>query len=301
MATLRVVTDSTADIPPQVASALNITVIPDDIIFGQQAYRDGVDITLARFLELLASNQHFPKTAHPALGVFLDTYRRLGQDGTGIVSIHVGDHLSGLTRTAQAAAAELAASEVHVAVLDSQQLSMAQGWQVIAAARMAQRGGSFEQVIALAQQLSPLAHAAAMLDSLDHALRGGRIGRLAAVMGTALRVKPLINVVNGQPALLGNVRSQRRALDRLVEHVGVKAPFLALAVLHVGAPEVATSLADRLGVFYPRDHILVSETGAAVATHLGPGAVGVCLVSDRGDGIEPDLFQWNAQQSAGVT
>jgi DegV family protein with EDD domain len=291
MTTVRVVTDSTADIPPQVASALNITVIPDEVIFGQQVYRDGVDVTLARFLELLSSNRHFPKTAHPALGVFLDTYRRLGQDGTGIVSIHVGDHLSGLVRTAQAAAAELAA-EVRVVVLDSQQLSMAQGWQAIAAARMAQQGGSFERVIALARQLSSLTHAAAMLDSLEHVQRGGRIGRLAAMMGAALRVKPLINVVGGQPALLGNVRTRQRALDRLAEYVSARAPFLALAVLHVGAPEAATRLADRLGVSYPRDRILVGETGAAVAAHLGPGAVGVCLVSDKKSGIEPDLFQW---------
>jgi len=291
MATVRVVTDSTADIPPQIASALNITVIPDDVIFGQQVYRDGVDITLARFLELLGSNQHFPKTAQPALGVFLDTYRRLAQNGTGIVSIHVGDHLSGLVRTAQTAAAELA-SEIRVAVLDSQQLSMAQGWQVIAAAQMAEQGGSLEQVVALARQLSPLAHAAAMLDSLEHVQRGGRISRLAAMMGTALRVKPLINVVGGQPTLLGNVRTRQKALDRLVEHASVKAPFLALAVLHVGVPETAANLADRLGDFYPRERILLSETGAAVATHLGPGAIGVCLVSDNGTGIGPDLFQW---------
>jgi DegV family protein with EDD domain len=291
MITVRVVTDSTADIPPQLASALDITVIPDQVIFGQQPYRDGVDITLGRFLELLAMNPHLPKTAQPSLGVFLDTYRRLGQDEAGIVSIHVGYHLSGMVRTAQAAAAELS-SEVRVAVVDSQQLSMAQGWQVIAAARAAQQGASFDQVVALAQQLPPLSHAAAMLDSLDHARRGGRIGRLAALMGAALRVKPLINVVDGHPALLGNVRTRRKALDRLAEHVATKAPFLALAVLHVNAPEAAASLADRLSTFYPRDNIPVGETGAAVATHLGPGAVGICLVSEPEGGIDPGLFYW---------
>lgn len=291
MTTVRVVTDSTADIPPQVTSALRITVIPDDIIFGGQTYRDGIDITPERFRELLATNRHFPKTAHPGPGVFLDTYRQLGQDGAGIVSIHVGYHLSGMVRTAQSAAAELSPS-VRVAVVDSQQLSMAQGWQVIAAARAAQQGASFEEVVALAQRLPPLAHAAVMLDSLDHVRRGGRIGRAAALMGAALRVKPLINVVDGHAAPLANVRTRRRALDRLVEHVSAKAPFLALAVLYVGVPEAASSLTDRLSALYPRDGILVSEVGAAVATHLGPGAVGVCLVHDTGIGIEPHLFQW---------
>lgn len=292
MAAVRIATDSTADIPPHIASALNITVIPDEVIFGQQSYRDGVDLSLARFLELLAINPHFPKTAQPGLGMFLETYRRLGQDGAGIVSIHVGDRLSSMARTAQAAANELS-SEVRVTVVDSQQLSMAQGWQAVAAAQMARQGASFEQVVALARQLPPLAHAAAMLDSLDHVRRRGRIGRMAAAMGTALQLKPLINVVEGQAAQLGNVRTCRKALDRLVEHASSRAPFLALAVLHVGVPETAGELADRLSHLCPRERILLSETGAAVATHLGPGTVGVCLVSDRGDGIAPHLFHWD--------
>ena len=291
MATVRVVTDSTADIPAQLAAALDITVIPDEVIFGRQSYRDGIDITLEHFFELLATNPHFPKTAQPGLGAFLNTYRRLSQDGAEIVSIHVGYHLSGMVSTAQAAAAELS-SEVHVAVVDSQQLSMAQGWQVVAAARAAQQGASFDQVVALAQQLPPPAYATAMLDSLDFVRRGGRIGRLAALLGAALRVKPLIKVVDGHPALLDKVRTQRKALKRLVELVVAKAPFLAIAVLHVAALEAASSLADRLGALHPRDQILVKETGAAVATHLGPGAVGVCLVSDNGQGIDPGLFQW---------
>lgn len=293
MTTVRVVTDSTADIPPQLASALRITVIADDIIFGEQVYRDGVDITPERFRELLVTNQSFPKTAHPALGVFLDTYRQLGQTGAEIVSVHVGDHLSGMVRTAQVAAEEVS-SLVRVAVVDSQQLSMAQGWQVIALARVAQQGASFDEVVALAQRLAPLAHAAAVLDSLDHVLRGGRIGRAMALMGTVLRVKPLINVVDGVAAPLANVRTWPRALDRLVEYVSAKAPFLALAVLHAGALEAAESLADRLSTLHPRDRILVGEAGAAVTTHLGPGAVGICLVPEAGTGIDPALFEWRA-------
>jgi DegV family protein with EDD domain len=291
MATVRVVTDSTADIPPQLASALDITVIPDVITFGQQAYRDGIDITLEHFYELLLTSRHVPKTAHPGLGVFLDVYRRLGQDGEGIVSIHVGQHLSGLVGAAQTAAAELS-PRVRVTVVDSQQLSVGQGWQVIAAARAAQQGVSFEEVVALAQRLPPLAHGVVMLDALDYMQRGGRMGRLTALMGAMLRVKPLINVVDGHPALLGNVRTRRRALDRLVEYVSTRAPFLALAVVHVGAPELAANLADLLSVFHPRERILVRETGVAVAIHLGPGAVGVCLISDTGLDIESDLFQW---------
>jgi len=292
MAAVRVVTDSTADIPSRVASALDITVVPDEIAFGQRVYQDGIDITLECFRELLLTSRHLPKTAHPGLGVFLDVYRRLGQDGSGIVSIHVGRHLSGMVDVAQLAAAELS-SQVCVTVVDSQQLSMAQGWQVIAAARAAQRGVSFDGIVALAQRLPPLAHAAAMLDSLDYVRRGGRLGRLAALMGTMLRVKPLINVVDGLPALLGNVRTRSRALDRLVEHASARAPFLALTVLHVGAPELAADLADRLGAFHPRHCILVQEAGVAVATHLGPGVVGICLVSDAGAAIEPELFRWN--------
>jgi len=292
MSSVRVVTDSTSDIPLRLASALDITVIPDEIIFGQRVYQDGVDLMPDRFLELLTTDPNFPKTAHPGLGVFLETYRRLGQEIEGIVSIHVGNYLSGMLSTAQAAAKELS-SEVRVVVVDSLQLSMAQGWQVIAAARAAQEGASFDQVVALAQQLSPLSQALAMLDSLDHVRRGGRIGRLAALMGSALQVKPLITVVDGHPALIGNVRTQRKALGRLVEHAAARTPFLALAVLHIGAPGVAVDLADRLGALYPRDLIPVSEASPAVATHLGPGAVGVCLVSEDGTGIDPELFCWS--------
>jgi len=289
---VRVVTDSTSNIPPRLASALGITVIPDEIIFGQRVYQDGVDLTPDRFLELLTTDPNFPKTAHPGLGLFLETYRRLGQESEGIVSIHVGNYLSGMLRTAQSAAKELS-SEVRVAVVDSQQLSMAQGWQVIAVAQAAREGASFDQVVALAQRLPPLSRALAMLDSLDHVRRGGRIGRLAALMGSALQVKPLITVVDGHPALIGNVRTQRKALSRLVEHVAARTPFLALAVLHIGAPGVAVDLVDRLGALYPRDLIPVNEASPAVATHLGPGAVGVCLVSEDRTGIDPALFHWS--------
>jgi DegV family protein with EDD domain len=294
MAAIRVVTDSTADIPPQIASDLGISVIPDEVIFGRQTFRDGVDITLSRFLQLLSADSHFPKTAHPGLGVFLETFRRLGRDGSDLVSIHVGGRLSGMVSSAQVAAKELA-SEVRVAVIDSQQLSMGQGWQALAAARSARRGASFEEVVALARQLSSLAHVAAVLNSLEHIRRSGRIGRLTALLGSVLQVKPLISVEGGEPVLVGNARTLRRALARLVEFAADKETPLALAVLHAGAPKAAQNLADGLGEFYPRHRILLGQTGAAVATHLGPGAVGLCMVAGSAQGIDSDLFRWDAK------
>lgn len=294
MTSVRVVTDSTADIPPQIASELGITVIPDQVIFGDQTFSDGVGITLPRFLELLSSDSPFPKTAHPGLGTFMETYRQLGRDGADVVSIHVGSRLSGMFSSAHTAAAEVA-SEVRVAVIDSQQLSMGQGWQVLAAARAARRGASFEEVVALAQRLPSMAHVAAVLDSLEHIRRSGRIGRLMALLGSVLQIKPLISVMDGEPVLLGNVRTIRRALAHLEQFAANKTSPLAMAVLHAGAPETARDLADGLDEFFPRDRVLLSETGTAVATHLGPGTIGLCMIADAGGTVDPSLFHWDAK------
>jgi len=291
MPSVHVVTDSTADVPPRIAASLGITVIPDEVIFGQRSYRDGVDITLQQFLSRLATDPHLPQTAQPSLGTFLQVYRHLNQNAAGIVSIHVGHHLSGMVGTAQAAAAELA-SEVPVAVIDSQQLSMGQGWQVIAAAQAVRLGYAFEEVVSLARRLPATARVAAMLDSLEHVRRGGRIGRVTALVGDALRVKPLIGVTGGQPVVLGNVRTQGKALARLADLVAADVPFGAVAVLHTGAPAAAEQLADLLGAFFPRQQILLAETGATVATHLGPGAVGCCLMLAADREIDARLFRW---------
>ena len=192
MGKIKVVTDSAADIPSELAQRLDITVLPCYIIFGSEVYRDGVDLTPREFYDKLAMSPILPTTSQPPLGLFVETYQNLLQKSDGIVSIHIASTLSGIFNAARVAADAL--SPDPIVVIDSQQLSMGAGWQVIMAAKAAQEGHTLEEVVSLVQAVQPRVRAAAMLDNLEHVRRGGRISRVTALMGTALRVKPLLQI-----------------------------------------------------------------------------------------------------------
>jgi DegV family protein with EDD domain len=279
MSKVRIVTDSTADIPAALASSLDISVVPCAIYWGQESYRDGLDLSSEEFFDRLALGGELPRTSQPPISEFVATYQRLmeqDQNG-GILSIHVAGSLSG-TLNAAWAAAQMLPNPSRVTIVDSGQLSMGLGWAVIEAARMAQTGATRAEVDAAVQALLPSLRTAAMIDTLENLYKGGRINQLSAALGDALQIKPLLSVESGQVVVWGKVRTRSRALKHLVDRVQGWGPLTYMAVLHTGAEALAESLVELLADQIPEGRFLTGPAGSAVATHLGLGAVGVCAL-----------------------
>lgn len=276
MSNVRIVTDSASDIPPGMAEELGITVVPCNVHFGQRTYRDGVDLTSEEFFIEMARSPTLPTTSQPAVGLFEETYRRLAEETDQIVSIHLPRKQSATYNSAYLAAQAL--PEVEIVVIDSTQVSMAQGWLAIIAARTALQGKGLTEVVEVVQDTIPRLRLIAMLDTLEYIQKGGRIGKATALLGTLLKMKPLLQVLDGEVLPLENVRTKRKALRRLAEIVAEMAPFEELAVMHADALPVARELADMLAPLHPPDRTLVSQVGAILGTHAGPGAVGVACV-----------------------
>jgi DegV family protein with EDD domain len=276
---IKVVTDSAADVPSELAQRLDITVLPCYVIFGSEIYRDGVDLTPREFYDKLATSPISPTTSQPPLGLFVETYQNLLQESAGIVSIHIASTLSGVFNAARVAADALSAAPI--VVIDSQQLSMGAGWQVIMAAQAAQEGHTLAEVVSLVQTIQPRARAAAMLDSLEHVRRSGRISQVTALMGTALRIKPLLQIATGEVAPVATVRTRGKALRRLADLMAAQGAFKELCVAHADAAEAAQEVAERLNTVHPSERLLICQVGAAVTTHLGLGAVGICGLLEK--------------------
>ncbi|MDH7473631.1 MAG: DegV family protein [Anaerolineae bacterium] len=222
------------------------------------------------------------------MGLFLETYKRLCSDGGAVLSIHVSARLSSTIHTALMAAASL--PELPIRVMDSQQLSMGLGWQAIIAARAAQRGLSLDKVCQEMERVTGRVRAVAALPSLWYVQRGGRIGKATALLGTALNMKPLVQVLHGEVLPVANVRTWHKALKRLAEYIIAAGPSVELAVLNAANPQDGEVLADLLKDYFPRERMLMGEAGATITTHLGPGqwVFAVCWPSSK-SGCQPDL------------
>ncbi len=280
MTQVHIVTDSLADIPPEICEELAIEVVPAVVVIGDETYRDGVDLTDAEFYDLLVESDELPTTSQPPVGDFEAVYERLAQETDAIISIHIPETVSGTLSAAQAAAATIEGADV--SVIDATQISMAEGWLTIKAARAAQAGASRDEILALIEQMIPRLRLLAVLDTLEYARRGGRIGRAEAMMGAVLRVKPIIAFRDSEVVPLENVRTMGRALDRLIEMTRELGPLEELAIIHAVAPEPAAEVRDRLGELHPVDRIIVTEAGPVLGAHAGPGAVGIsCVLEQR--------------------
>jgi DegV family protein with EDD domain len=277
MKPVRIVTDSTADIPDELAEELGIGVVHDYINFGTQSLRDKLDISRAEFYNRLAADPMTPTTASPGVGEFEEAYRRAGAPEAAIVSLHPPAQFSALYNSAILAAQSF--SPGRVTVVDTGQLSMGMGWQVIAAAKAAQANESAGSIVELVKAMNPRTRVFAALDTFEFLRRGGRVGWTKSVVGTLLRIKPMIEVREGEIMPLDRVRTSRRAMDRLVELTEAMAPLQWLAVLHSNWPEGAAKLRGRLAYLSPRDQLLTVDVTPVIGVHVGPNGLGVAAVS----------------------
>lgn len=274
---LRIVTDSSADIPVEMAHNLGITVIPCQIHLDGQTYRDSVDIGHQEFYDRLR-NVSTLTTSQPAVGDFAEAYRQALRNADQVIAVHLGSGFSGLFDTARLAAREVDSSRI--ALIDSRQVSMCLGWAVLHAAEEAKRGCQASEVISQVLALLPRLRLYALIDDLHFLHRGGRVGWVSGMVGSLFAIKPIIRVQDGRADLVEKVRSFRRGIERLAALAEEAGPLERLAVLHAGAAESARLLADRISPFFRREQVLIAEAGAVISAHAGPGAVGLaCLLA----------------------
>jgi len=280
---VKIVVDSTADLPPELAAEWGITVIPCLVHFGQETFREGVDLSRGEFYRRLESGSEMPTTSAPGPGVFADTYRQLAAETDQIVSIHVSSRLSAVYNSARLGAEKIKGAKV--AVLDSGTVSMGLGWLAVMAAQLAEAGRSWSEIVNWVEMVHPRTRVFAMLDTLEYLHRSGRVGWALAVLGALLNVKPMISVKEGAVLPLGRARSRQKATARLVLLVEDLGPLERLAVLHTCARRDAEALAGRLAALFPRERMVIAEVGTIIGTHVGPNGLGVaCVTAERDSG-----------------
>ena len=272
---ISIVTDSTSDIPPDIARELKITVIPVHVIFGEESFDDGVTITREEFYRRLKTTKVLPTTSTPSAGEFAETYRRIGGE---IISVHVAAKWSSLLSVAQLGAG--LAPEAQVTFFDSGKLAMGLGWQVILAARAAQQGKSVAEILQALQDAKQRVHLFAALETLEFLRRSGRVNALLARFGQLLSIKPIIEVGDGEVTLIDRVRTRHAAIERIKEMTYALWPLQSLAVLHTSNYETARALADEFAMTVPnlREPIIVCEATTAVGTHVGPNGLGIAAI-----------------------
>jgi DegV family protein with EDD domain len=273
--TVRIVTDSTADIPPSIAEALDISTVPVYVRFGRQVYRDIIDISHDELYSRLAADSVHPTTSQPSPSDFADVYRRLLQPGDEIVSLHVSAKLSG-TYNAALQGRELVEGS-RIEVFDSGSLSMGLGLTVMAAARLAKAGQGLAAVLAEVRAAISQSRAFGLLDSLKYLARGGRVGKAHALVGGLLNVKPLLVLKDGELHPSGLAHNRRRGIDRLFDCVKNAPGLREAAVVYSTAPDEAQALKERLAAVIDKSRIYISQLGPALGVHGGPGTLLVAL------------------------
>jgi len=276
-----VVTDSTASLPPEVAQARGVRVVPLQVVIGANVLEEGPDgATPAVVAEAL--RDFVPvSTSRPAPALFADLYRSLEAGGADeIVSVHLSGEMSGTFESAQLGALEV---ELPVHVVDSGQVGIATGYAALTAADVLDAGGTGEEAAEAALARGQAATSLFYVDTLEHLRRGGRIGAAAAILGSALSVKPLLQIAEGRVAPRERVRTASRALARLadlaVEAAGDQPVDVCVSHLANGgrADELAAVLAERLADGLEGREVMCGELGAVLGAHVGPGMVAVCV------------------------
>ena len=244
--------------------------------FGEQVFRDGIDMTPEQFYEKLEKSSVFPHTSVPPPAVFSETYDELAKETKDILVISVSSKLTA-THNVAVQGINLMKRKCHVEVLDSRWATMAQGFVVMAAAKAALSGASFEEVKNAALTTMGRVEFHATFNTLEYLRRGGRIGRAKAFAGSVLRVNPIITLKDGVVEPVERVRSRAKAIDRLVEFAKSCPKIEEMAVEDTACPDEAATLVERLGSLYPKERIYRSKMTPAVGTHTGPGLLLVAI------------------------
>jgi DegV family protein with EDD domain len=275
---VRIVTDSTSDIPPEAAARLRITVVPAYVQIGNRSYRDGhstAGISREEFYTRLPTMSDVPTTAVPPAGEFAAAYRSLIGEADEVIVIVVAASLSGMYNVAHLGAREVPDLKVHV--VDSGQTTMGLGWMVIAAAEAAAEDQSAQEILTLIEDVKHRVHVYAMLDTLEYLHRSGRVSWARAKAAQVLRIKPIVELLSGEVRDVGRARTRRHAIERLVELTRALGPLERLAILHTHASETE-GLRHRLADLCSPQRLLTVAVTTIIGAHVGPAGLGVAAV-----------------------
>jgi DegV family protein with EDD domain len=277
---VKIVTDSVADIPPKVAEELGISVVPLLLRFGEEVYRDGIEMSNDEFYRRLKNSQKLPVTSVPSPIVFAETYDKLAADTDQILAIMLTSKLSGLYNVALQGI-EFMKRKCLVEVIDSQWATMAQGFIVMSAARAANAGATINELKALVQRDITRVDIRAVFDTLEFLRRGGRIGRAQAFLGSTLKIKPAITLRDGVVVPAGKVRTKAKVIDYLHAFAKSYSQIDEIAVEDTASTEEADLLVESLGSVFPKDRIYRSGMTPVIGTHTGPGLLLVAIMGDK--------------------
>ena len=273
---LRIVTDSAADLSPELAQRRNITVLPCYVIMGDISYRDGVDIAPGDFYDRLVSMEQPPTTAQPSAADFQTVYSDILNQGHEILSIHLSGKLSGTVDSAKQARSALG-NDTPIRVIDSALASIPMGLAVLAAADVAQGTESLEDLEATVLRQLPLNNAFFLLDTLEFLEKGGRIGKAQAFLGSMLRIKPILKLMDGEVYPVERPRTHVKGMARLLELSQQLGPAQRVAVIYSTEEEGARYLRRHLVGLVPKNEIIMARFGPALGTYVGPGALGIAV------------------------
>ena len=277
--TIRIVTDSTCDLPSEVIEDLGIKVIPLYINIGDKGYLDGVEISRQQFYTSLPDYDVHPTTGTPGIETFHKVFNQLAEEGaTEILTIHISESLSATVQVARTAVEQY--SRVPVTVRDSGQLSLGTGFQVETAAKMARQGSSMAEILAALNDLGERTFVTAALDTLEYLRRSGRMNRVLVGIGSLLQLKPILTMREGE-AGSERVRTAAKAEARLVELLKENLPIEKFALLHTNAAEKAEAFRARIADLLPEGTVYSMDITPVIGAHIGPGAVGYAIVSKK--------------------
>ena len=280
---VRVVTDSTSDLPDDVAVRMGISVVPVVLEVDGTTYLDGVSITRQQFYSCFTSYRDVPKTASPPLDDFLRVYRAmLTREEDEVVAVHLNKRFSSLCNVADLAARELNVNGKRVHVVNSETVTMGLGWLTIVAAEMAANGSTAQEIIRRIEELKPKVIVYALIDTLKYLRKGGRANALVAGLGDILQIKILIRVHRGEITQIDRIRTRARGMARLVEvaHSHTKLSHLSVLSTTTGAENDVTILRKQLGDLVPIDQQFTMQVTPVIGTHVGPLALGVAMAID---------------------
>jgi DegV family protein with EDD domain len=272
--TVKIVTDSTSDLTPEVASELGITVVPLYVNFDNAVYRDGVDMTTSAFYRRLAENHSLPTTAAPAPGAFAEVYNKLAKETDEIVVITISSRLSATYKAAEDGK-ELANGKAQIEVLDSFAAIGGLGLIAISAAKVANAGGSIDDVVDKVLSAMDRVEIRMAFDTLEYLKKGGRIGTAAAFFGSVLKINPILGLKDGLTDGVARVRCRAKAIDYLFNYAASFPGIEELAVEDATTPEETEQLVQRLGTIYPAENIYHLKVSPVIGTHVGPHVLGI--------------------------
>lgn len=278
---MKIITDSTADLTKEFILKHNIEIVPLTIHLGDKSWKDYYDVEPDEYYELLRKSSAFPTTSQPTPQDFVNAYSPFVEKGEPILSVHLSSKLSGTFQSALLARSQFAGARIEV--VDSLQASFALSMIVIICAEKANQGASLEEVADMARKIGPQIETYFSVDSLEYLHRGGRIGKAQAFLGTLMKIKPLLKVVNGEVQPIEKIRTRDRLLNRFVELVEQAArehSQLILTVAESDNSEVMTELLGRLERIPGVSLVFRGKIGGVITSHAGPGALGIAFVKD---------------------